>query len=162
MNRLEKLRNVALASLFVFLSGVPVRALDPNQPAGSFLRTHFTPDNGGFPGTVVDHVLQTNDGFLWVITNRNNLSRFDGKNFFNLTSPRPATMTTAPNGDLWLGTGEDLIHMPAAGFSKFTLSGLTSYHPVPGKKSEIKCLRFGSTGVLWVGTADGLFRYDGN
>ena len=162
MNRLEKLRSLALASLFVFLSGVPVRALDPNQPAGSFLRTHFTPDNGGFPGTVVDHVLQTNDGFLWVITNRNNLSRFDGKNFFNLTSPRPATMTTAPNGDLWLGAGEDLIRMPAADFSKFTLTGLTSYHPVPGKKSEIKCLRFSSSGVLWVGTADGLFRYDGN
>jgi ligand-binding sensor domain-containing protein/signal transduction histidine kinase len=156
------LLTLLLASLSILVFCVPVCALDPNQPAGSFLRTHFTPDNGGFPGTVVDQVLQTNDGFLWVITNRNNLSRFDGKNFYNLTSPRPLTMITAPNGDLWLGTGEDLIHMRAANFSKFTLSGLSSFHPVPGKAIAIQCLRFDRSGVLWVGTADGLFRLEGN
>jgi ligand-binding sensor domain-containing protein len=159
VNKVKTIRGVLLASLFIFLSGVQARALDPNQPASSFLVTHFTPDDG-LPGPVVDQIVQTKDGFLWLITNGNNLSRFDGKNFYNLLKPRPVTMTLSPDGDLWLGTVEDLMHMPSANFSKFTLSGLNSYHPVPGKASRINCLRFSSSGVLWVGTDDGLFRYD--
>ena len=37
---------------------------------------------------------------------------------------------------------------------------LVSYRPAPGKASHILRLHFTRGGVLWVGTADGLFRYE--
>ena len=160
MNDTKKIRCLLLAILWVLMLGAPVLALDPNQPAGSFLRTHFSTDVG-FPGAVTDQILQTQDGFLWVITNNSNLSRFDGTNFYNFTKPRPGTVTLGPDGDLWAGTLEGLIRIPSSNFNQATLGG-TTYHPGPGKASQIWCLRFGRSGVLWVGTADGLFRYDGN
>ena len=92
-----------LATLWVLMSGVPARALDPNQPASSFLRTHFTTDDG-LPGAVVDQIAQTHDGFLWLIINGNNLARFDGKSFYLFAKPRPRTLALAPDGDLWVGT----------------------------------------------------------
>lgn len=148
------------ATLWVLMLGFPVRALDPNQPASNFLRTHFTADDG-FPGTVAGKIGQTKDGFLWLITNSNILVRFDGKNFYSFPTPRPVTLAVAPDGDLWVGTTEELIRIPSSSLDRFELSGLVSYHPGPGKASAITCLRFGRGGVLWVGTADGLFRYDG-
>ena len=141
------------------MSGVPARALDPNQPANSLLRTHFTTEDG-LPGTVVDQVVQTNDGFLWLITNRSFLNRFDGKNFDGFNNPRASTLAVAPNGDLWVGTYEALIRIPSSSFDEFKLSGLTFYQPGPGKASQIGPLHFSSSGVLWVGTAEGLFRYE--
>src|SRR5678816_2054524 len=43
---------LALATLWFLTLAVPARALDPDQPASSYIRTHFTTDDG-LPGTVV-------------------------------------------------------------------------------------------------------------
>jgi len=157
----KKIRDLLLATLWVLLLGISVYALDPNQPASSFLRTHFGVDNG-LPGAVVDQIGQTNDGFLWLIVSGSALIRFDGKNFYTLDNPRPQTLAVSPDGDLWVGTLEGLVRIPPSNFNQFTLNGLTTYKPGPGKASRIICLRFSSTRVMWVGTDDGLFRYDGN
>ena len=159
----KTLRRSAVVShlllLILFLS-VPVGALDPNQPANSFLRTHFTTDEG-LPGAVIDEIAQTNDGFLWFITNGSFLNRFDGKNFIDFKNPRAITMAVAPDGDLWIGTLEGLLRIPAANLSQFSFSDLTSYRPGPGKASHILRLHFSRSGVLWVGTVEGLFRFEG-
>jgi ligand-binding sensor domain-containing protein len=147
------------ASLWVLLLVIPARALDPSQPASSFLRTHFTTDEG-LPGAVVDDILQTNDGFLWLVTNGSFLTRFDGKTFTGFKNPRAAALAVAPDGDLWIGTFEGLIRVPSSSFNQFTFNGLTEYQPGPGKASHINCLRFTNSGVLWVGTAEGVFRYE--
>ena len=152
-------KGLILTILCILMSGAPVLALDPNQPVNSFLRTHFTTDEG-LPGAVTGEVAQTQDGFLWVITNGSFLTRFDGKNFTGFKNPRAATLAVAPDGDLWLGTDEGLIRIPSSSFTQFTFSGLTTYQPGPGKASKIVCLRFSRSGVLWVGTAEGLFRYE--
>jgi ligand-binding sensor domain-containing protein/two-component sensor histidine kinase len=142
--------------------GFPVSALDLDQPASSFLRTHFTSDDG-LPGVVVGKIEQTKDGFLWLIANGSILTRFDGKNFYPFPTPRSITLAVAPDGDLWVGTLKDgLLRIPSSSFNQFKLSGLISYHPGPGTASEITRLRFGRSGVLWVGTENGLFRYDGD
>jgi signal transduction histidine kinase/ligand-binding sensor domain-containing protein len=151
--------HLLLATICILLSGVPVCALDPNQPASSYIRTHFDSDTG-LPGPVIDQAGQTPDGFLWLIINSNALIRFDGKNFYAFESPRPQALAVAPDGDLWVGTLEGLIRIPPSSFNQFTLTELTTYKPGPGKASRIACLRFTNSGVLWVGTADGLFRYE--
>ena len=159
MNDIKKTRCLVLASLWVLLLVIPARALDPNQPASSFLRTHFTIDEG-LPGPVVDRILQTEDGFLWLVTNGSFLTRFDGKTFTSFKNPRASALAVAPDGDLWLGTFEGLIRIPSSSFNQFTFSGLTEYQPGPGKASQVSCLRYTKSGVLWVGTAEGLFRYE--
>jgi signal transduction histidine kinase/ligand-binding sensor domain-containing protein len=158
VNNANKIRCLGLA---VFLLCVPAaRALDPSQPASSFLRTHFTTDEG-LPGIVIDHAVQTNDGFLWLVINGTALVRFDGKKFYYFNNNAGVqTLAVAPDGDLWVGTLDELIRVPSSSFNQFTLAGITSYHPGPGNASHIICLRFSKSGVLWVGTANGLFRYE--
>jgi len=156
----DKTKFLLLASLWLLLSALPARALDPNQPASSFLRTHFTTDEG-LPGPVVGQIQQTKDGFLWLITNGSFLTRFDGKGFGSFKNPRAAVLAVAPDGDLWVGADYGLVRIPSSSFNQFTFSGLTEYQPGPGKASQIRSLRFSSNGVLWIGTVDGLFRYEG-
>lgn len=162
MNKTRKIIGlVVVAHLWVLLSGVPVAALESNQPPNDFLRTHFTPDDG-LPGAVVDQIAQTQDGFLWLITNNSNLVRFDGKTFYRFQKPLFRALAVAPDGDLWIGSPEELVRIPSANLNQFDLTGSVSYHPGPGKASEIICLRFSESGALWVGTADGLFRLEGD
>src|ERR1044072_505166 len=156
-----KIRCLLLATLWVLVSGTPVRAIHPTQPASSFLRTHFTNEEG-LPGTVAGQIGQTKDGFLWLIIDSSTLTRFDGKNFYPFATPSPVTLAVAPDGDLWVGTNEELIRIPSFSLNQFKLSGLISYHPRPDRASKITFLRFGQGGVLWGGTAHGLFRYDGD
>jgi signal transduction histidine kinase len=123
VNITNKIRDLLLTALWVFMLGVSARALDPNQPASSFLRTHFNSDNG-LPGAVVDQAGQTNDGSLWLIVSGSLLVRFDGKSFCSFESPRPQTLAVSPDGDLWVGTLEGLVRLPPSNFNQFTLNGL--------------------------------------
>src|SRR5258708_6982261 len=120
MNIVKNIRCLVFATFWALILGISVRALDPNEPATSFLRTHFTTDDG-LPGGVVNQIAQTKDGFLWLITNRVNLVRFDGKNFYIVTHAQ--ALAVAPSGDLWLGTNEGLILLPSSNFNQFTFTG---------------------------------------
>lgn len=158
MNRPKKVNCLLCVSLCVLVSALSARTF-AQPPASNFLRTHFTTDNG-LPAAVIDQTEQTKDGFLWLIVNGSILVRFDGRNFDRFQNPRARTMTVSPDGDLWVGGNEGVIRIPSSSFSQSTLSGLVSYVPGPGKASEINCIRFTRNGTLWVGTADGLFRYE--
>ena len=157
----KKTSCLVVVILWVLNSAVSVRALDPSQPATSFVRTHFTSDEGLY-GPVVNHIAQTQDGFLWLITNNLYLTRFDGQTFYRFELPEVTALAVAPDGDLWIGRRTDLKRIPSSSFNQFTLTESASYHPGPGKASEIVCLRFTRSGELWIGTADGLFRYEGD
>lgn len=54
-------------------------ALDPHQPANTYLRADFTIEDG-LPDNTVNAILQTRNGFLWVGTD-GGLARFDGERF---------------------------------------------------------------------------------
>jgi|SRR5580700_7533689 ligand-binding sensor domain-containing protein len=77
----------------------PGLALDPQSPASRFRRTTFTTEDG-LGANVINSILQTRDGFLWMATYAG-LTRFDGQHFtqvslaFNVYS-----MAEGPEGDL--------------------------------------------------------------
>src|SRR6267142_3929102 len=134
----------ALVALAILVAAVPACAADAAAP--NLLRAHFTREDG-LPGTVVDEIGQTRDGFLWVITNGLNLVRFDGKTFYSFVQ-RHSTLAGAPDGDLWVGTREGLLRVPQADLNQFTFSKLTVLHPGPGKETEMTHVRLGRNGVL--------------
>lgn len=152
------------AAIFL-LAAVAGLALDPGSAATNFLRTDFTVESG-LPSNVVNAIVQTRNGFLWVGTGAG-LVRFNGRRFTPIyfRSPRPAPQGTVqalaegPDGDLWVGTGSGLVRIarPALDFYDRSLS--TSYHPGTGPGDDIKCLRFAENGQLWVGTNAGLYRF---
>ena len=66
---------------------------------------------------------------------------------------------TAEDGALWVGTDSGLAHIPSAALDHFDRSLVTMYHPGVGPSDRIACLLI-RNGILWVGTARGLYRFD--
>src|SRR6202165_3833466 len=94
-------------------------ALDPIQPAGSYIRTTFTVEDG-LPSNVVNAILQTRNGFLWIGTDAG-LARFNGRHFtpVDFGLPRSTSQSVVrslaegPDGDLWVGTNLGLARIPS-------------------------------------------------
>jgi signal transduction histidine kinase/ligand-binding sensor domain-containing protein len=140
-------------------------ALNPNQPTSSYLQTTFTAADG-LPSNVVNAIVQTANGFLWLGTD-DGLCRFNGRKFervsFRGSGPNPQgvvrSLAISPKGDLWIGTDTGLALIPRSGLDHFESSLVTFYHTGVGKREEIFCLHFSRDGALWVGTRLGLFRW---
>src|SRR5580658_3207124 len=140
MREKPKLRRVvicALALLTIF-SGYAL-ALDPTQPASSYIRTAFTVEDG-LPSNVVNVIAQTRNGFLWIGTDAG-LARFDGRHFtpVNFRGPQSTaqgvvrSLAEAPDGDLWVATSFGLARISGAGLNNLDKSLIaTIYHPGPG------------------------------
>jgi ligand-binding sensor domain-containing protein len=142
-------------------------ALDPNQPATSYLRTTFTVEDG-LSSNVVNAILQTRDGFLWVATDAG-LNRFDGRHFTPIYFRGPkatpqgnvSSLAEGPDADLWIGTNTGLVRISRPGVD-LDRTQAVFYHTGTGKSDEITSLRATRDGTLWVGTSAGLYRLVGN
>jgi ligand-binding sensor domain-containing protein len=134
-------------------------ALDPSQPFDSYLRTRFGNEDG-LPASVVHDIVQSQDGFLWLSAGAETLTRFDGRQFTDISLPHAHVLAIAPDGDLWVGTDGELDRIPATALNQFGRLPATLYHPGPGLSSRIVCLHFSRSGILWVGTAGGLYRFE--
>jgi signal transduction histidine kinase/ligand-binding sensor domain-containing protein len=152
---------IGLLILQMWLVGQAL-ALDPQ--ASSYLHTDFTVEEG-LPDNEVNAITQTRNGFLWVGTD-GGLARFDGKHFTQIrlragkTKEIPTSfLLTAEDGALWVGTDAGLAHIPSAALDHFDRSQVTMYHPGVGPSDRIACLLI-RRGVLWVGTAHGLYRFE--
>jgi signal transduction histidine kinase/ligand-binding sensor domain-containing protein len=160
----------AIVGLCIVLTTAPRRAhaLDPNQPATSYLRTTFTVEDG-LSSNVVNAILQTRDGFLWIGTDAG-LNRFDGRQFTPLYFRGPkstpqgivSSLAEGPDGDLWIGTSAGLFRIPRRALDQFDRSLSILYHPGPGISDEIRSLHFSRDGTMWVGTSGGLYRFVDN
>jgi signal transduction histidine kinase/ligand-binding sensor domain-containing protein len=140
-------------------------ALDPTQAIDSYLRTSFSKDDG-LLSTVVNVILQTRNGFLWVGTGAA-LERFDGRHFTTIEfSPEVQTiglsraLAEGPDGDLWAGTLTGVLRIPRAALDQFGRLPATVYHAGAGPADSITALQFSGDGVLWAGTDRGLYRLD--
>ncbi len=144
------------------------RAVDPTQPAISYMRTTFTVEDG-LSSNVVNAIVQTRDGFLWIGTDAG-LNRFNGRRFTPIYFRGPkstpqgivSALAEGPDGDLWIGTSAGLVRIPRLTLDRFDRSLSVFYHPGAAISDEITCLHFSRNGALWVGTGAGLYRFGGN
>ena len=79
MQRKLRFQSTAVCAVVIIIATCRGLALDPGQPASSYLRKTFTIEDG-LPTNEVYAILQTQNGFLWVGTDAG-LARFDGQRF---------------------------------------------------------------------------------
>ena len=155
---LVKLRSASL--LAIGLLSVPAWGLDPSLALTQFGHDVWTTSNG-LPNDSVRAIAQTADGYLWFAT-VGGLARFDGMNFtvFDgsdtplLKRSTLTAMLAAPDGSLWIGTGNNgLLRYRNGSFEKIGIPGL------PG--GTTRAMLVDSRGVSWIGADGGLARLDG-
>ena len=165
MQRKLKFRPTAVCAVVIMIVACRALALDPSQPASSYIRKVFTIEDG-LPANEVHDILQTQNGFLWVGTDAG-LARFDGERFTPINIGRGVaqqisvrSLLTTPEGDLWAGTDAGLVLIPRAALDHFDRALVTMYHVRAGQSDQILCIHLSRAGTLWVGTSGGLYRFD--
>jgi ligand-binding sensor domain-containing protein len=163
------LRRVTVRLLIVVSVAVQsVLAVDPNQRATSYIRTSFSVEDG-LSSNVVNAIVQTRNGFLWVGTDAG-LDRFNGRHFTPIyfRGPRStpqgivSSLAEGLDGDLWVGTSAGLACIASEALDHFDRSRSVFYHFGADASDEITHLRVTRDGTLWVGTNAGLYRFRGN
>lgn len=158
-------RQLRFFSTLALLAAVTFRglALDPQSPAGSYRRTTFTTEDG-LLANVINDILQTRDGFLWIASYAG-LTRFDGQRFTWVPFPKLLlnvhSMAEGPDGDLWLGTAAGVFRISPHLLEEPGEPRLSIYHLGPAGDDVVWRVRFGHDGTLWAGTRRGLYRWNG-
>jgi len=141
----------------------PGLALDPQSPASSYRRTTFTTEDG-LAANVINDILQTRDGFLWIATYAG-LTRFDGQRFTPVSFPKLVinvySMAEGSDGDLWLGTRDGVFRVSPRLLDQPGDPRVTVYHLGPAGDDTVRMVGFGHDGTLWAGTRRGLYRWNG-
>src|ERR1700722_13886306 len=138
-------------------------ALDPKSPASSYRRSTFTTEDG-LGANVINDILQTRDGFLWIGTYAG-LTRFDGQHFTRVAFPKLVisiySMAEGPDGDLWLSTRAGVFRVSPRLLKQLGEPRVSVYHLGPAGDDTIRMVGFGRDGTLWAGTRRGLFGWNG-
>jgi ligand-binding sensor domain-containing protein/signal transduction histidine kinase len=147
------------------LSGLALIFLALNLPAADlpmrgYYFEKFTVERG-LPQNTVDALLQTRDGYLWIVTPFG-LARFDGVSFKTFTIGNTpglredmfTSLAEDTGGILWAGTRDGLLRYENSGFE---LIGRDQ--GLPDSRIDALCTR--RAGGVWVGTSGGLAYADG-
>jgi signal transduction histidine kinase/ligand-binding sensor domain-containing protein len=141
-----------------------VVALGSSRTTDDYVRTTFTVEDG-LPDNVVNAIIQTGNGLLWVGTD-SGLATFDGREFTPIDlhiagAPHQGaveSLVEASNGDLWVGTHAGVVLIPRDALDQFDPKQLIYYQPSPGASDEVESLYQTRDGAIWVGTNHGLYR----
>lgn len=146
------------AIFWIILLSIPCGfALDRSRHLSQHLMETWTSDHG-LPHNTTTHVIQTNDGYIWVGTEEG-LARFNGTEFtvFDKTN-QPGlpdagirTLLETRDGTLWIGTRKGLVRYLEGRFEEVRLDGVRL-------DSSILSLWEDPGGILWIGTQKGLIR----
>jgi signal transduction histidine kinase/ligand-binding sensor domain-containing protein len=137
--------------------------IDTTNPA-DYIRTDFTVEDG-LPDNVVDAIVETQNGMLWVGT-QSGLASFDGRQFSPINFQAeglPAqgavhSLLESSSGDLWIGTQAGVVRIPKTALDQFSPTLLTFCHFGSGPGDEVAALLQARDGALWAGTNHGLYR----
>jgi PAS domain S-box-containing protein len=138
------------------------RALDPQQRITQYLHDVWK-QKDGLPENFVHGIAQTQDGYLWFGTEEG-LARFDGVRFEvfgknNTPEFESETITyliASKKGGLWIFTFKGLLLFKDGKFVRRACNGL----PIT-TELQIRPAAEDSEGALWVGSAHGVARLDG-
>lgn len=124
----------------------------------------------GLSQSTVFTIIQDSRGFLWFGT-EDGLNRFDGKDFkvYRRDHDDPASIgdnwvlsiAEDQHGDLWiatLGGGLNRYDAETDRFERFT--SFTAFGGSAGREIETYCVIVDRTGDVWIGSSNGLIRYD--
>ncbi len=153
------MKNSVLAALMLLFVTHSAHALDPTQPVTNYILTHFTEDSEAQIGSVTN-IVQSRDGFLWLALGTTNLARFDGQRFTVVPVFSTNPLALGPDGDLWVGTANELKQISSAALNQFGPLQAISHNTGLNRESFIISLHFDRNGVLWVGTIHGLYRFE--
>lgn len=107
----------------------------------------------GMPHNLVNCLLQTRDGYIWVGTRRG-VARFDGVRFKTVEIPElriqnVTSLCEDRNGHLWAATEGGVYHLQQAGTLLYErTNGLAG--------DNVRALCTGRDGSIWIGTSAGL------
>jgi ligand-binding sensor domain-containing protein len=140
---------------------VPASQRSDGARAEPFVHEVWTVKDG-LPANGITRLVQGHDGYLWLGT-WDGLVRFDGARFtvFNagnteaLPSSRIVKLDQAPDGSLWLQTEQH--HLVRLRGNEFTHFGTS--HGLPD--GTVLVVFFDPAGGLWIGTSEGLLRFEG-
>jgi signal transduction histidine kinase/ligand-binding sensor domain-containing protein len=152
--------------IFILISACPSIALGSHRLADDYIRTDFTVEDG-LPDNVVNTIVQTANGMLWVGTEAG-LASFDGREFSPIDIRVPGSppqgavnaFVEGSNGDLWVGTDAGIVLIPRMTLDQVDLAKLTFYRLGSTATNKVVTLYQTREGVLWAGTDHGLFRRD--
>src|ERR1700719_4075005 len=145
--------NTLAVILSVFLSYVsfgtaPVQALDPNKRLTQYMHTPWRTQDGSAPSGMYT-IAQTSDGFLWFLSSRGDIYRFDGVQFRPWRLPADAAsigrirnMVGDKLGGLWALGASGIAYLKGGNvIARFELEGL-----MPNASN----LSQDADGALWV------------
>ncbi len=143
------------------LAAAPALALDPGRAVTQY-RSEVFQTRDGLPQSSAEALVQDRTGYLWIGT-QEGLARFDGVRFavFDKASipalrhNRILCLLLDGQGTLWMGTEGGGLTARAEG----RFRTLTTADGLPD--DIVRALAPGPAGTLWVGTANGLARWDG-
>lgn len=152
--------------IFMMMLAGTALAQNPSRMADGYIRTDFTVEDG-LPDNVVNAVVQSENGLLWVGT-QSGLASFDGRDFTAIdlsTAGFPSqgavsALLESSEGDLWVGTDAGLVLIPRPALDRFNPKLMTFYHLGSGTSGEVSALLQARDGVMWAGTDHGLYRQD--
>src|SRR6267154_72770 len=160
MQRKLKFQSTAVCAVVIMIATCRGLALDPSQPASSYLRKNFTIEDG-LPANEVHAILQTQNGFLWVGTDAGlaripsaALDHFDRAlvTMYHVgvgQSDQILCIHRSRSGTLWLGTSGGLYRFDRGNFSSI----------IP--HDMISRIEESSDGHLLIITSHGFVEWDG-
>jgi len=157
---LKRYRRVVRWFTFVCLVS-QAYGLDPNRLLIQYVRENWNTE-AKFPGGAVNAIAQTQDGYLWIGTDKG-LFRFDGFNFLQISLPSSGVssapilgLLTDSSGNLWIRVqGSDLLRQNNGKFETVAYgAGPLGSHVTAVSKDR-------SGAVLISDAARGTFRFDG-